>query len=152
GRGSVLRSILRRAVRFGWQQFGQREPFIWKLVPALVEHMGKAYPELTVNPGRVAEIIKGEEDDFLRTIERGLSLFEEAAGRARGAGNKVGGKDIFDLYTTYGFPPDLTRQMAGEQGLSLDEGSYKDLMEEHGRKSRGSATVQQVALNVSGGL
>src|SRR5262249_47606990 len=105
-----------------------------------------------VNPGRVAEIIKGEEADFLRTIERGLSLFEEAAGRARGSGGKVGGKDIFDLYTTYGFPPDLTRQMAGEQGLALDEGSYKDLMEEHGRKSRGKATEAQVALNVSGGL
>jgi alanyl-tRNA synthetase len=152
GRGSVLRSILRRAVRFGWQQFGQREPFIYKLVPALVEHMGKAYGELTVNPGRVAEIIKGEEGDFLRTIERGLSLFEEAAARGRQAGKHIAGQDIFDLYTTYGFPPDLTRQMASERSLALDEKGYDRLMEEHGQKSRGQALAQQVALNVSGGL
>jgi alanyl-tRNA synthetase len=152
GRGSVLRGILRRAVRFGWQQFGQREPFIWKLVPALVEHMGKAYPELTVNPGRVADIIKGEEADFLKTIERGLSLFEEAAGRARAAGGKISGKDVFDLYTTYGFPKDLTQQMACEQRLDVDEDDYRRLMVEHGEKSRGKATEAQVALNVSGGL
>ncbi len=152
GRGSVLRGILRRAVRFGWQQFGQREPFIFKLVPALVKEMGGAYPELTVNPGRVAEVIKGEEADFLRTIERGLSLFEEAARGAEGHGKRVGGKAIFDLYTTYGFPPDLTRQMAQERGLTLDQAGYERLMGEHEEKSRGQATVKQVALNVSGGL
>ncbi len=74
GRGAVLRSVLRRAFRFGYQRFGQREPFIYKLVPALVEHMGGAYPELKTNPGRVQDVIKGEEADFLRTIERGLVL------------------------------------------------------------------------------
>src|SRR5207302_146899 len=68
GRGSVIRSVLRRAVRFGYQRFGQREPFIHKLVPALVEHMGGAFPELTTKPDRVKEIIRGEEADFLRTI------------------------------------------------------------------------------------
>src|SRR5437867_2128612 len=82
GRGSVMRSILRRAVRFGWQCFGQREPFIYQLVPALVAHMGGAYPELKNNPARTANVIKTEEADFLRTIERGLSLFEDAAWRA----------------------------------------------------------------------
>jgi alanyl-tRNA synthetase len=152
GRGSVIRGILRRAVRFGWQQFGQREPFIYKLVPVLVEHMGKAYPELTVNPGRVAEVIEDEEADFLRTIERGLALFEDAARRAQQAKGRVSGKDIFDLHTTYGFPPDLTRQMAGEQSLTLDEKGYEKLMREHEEKSRGKGTAQQVALNVSGGL
>src|SRR5262249_33461054 len=88
GRGSVLRSILRRAVRFGWQVFEQREPFIYKLVPTLVEHMVNAYPELRTRPKRVADVIKGEEADFLRTIERGLSLFDEVANRARKTSNQ----------------------------------------------------------------
>src|SRR6516225_2735735 len=96
GRGSVLRSVLRRAVRFGWQCFNQREPFIYKLVPALVEHMGGAYPELKSNLGRVASVIKGEEADFLKTIERGMALFEKAAERAKKAGGMVSGKDMFD--------------------------------------------------------
>jgi alanyl-tRNA synthetase len=214
GRGSVIRGILRRGVRFGWQQFGQREPFIYKLVPVLVEHMGKAYPELTVNPGRVAEVIEGEEADFLRTIERGLTLFTESAvlavgreiGRVRGfpfdvtlradstgpdplswnnisvSMNDRTGKgiripipsdpgawpklisesckqapeipapEVFDLHTTYGFPPDLTRQMAQERGLTVDTAGYERLMREHEKKSRGKGTARQVALNVSGGL
>jgi alanyl-tRNA synthetase len=152
GRGSVLRGVLRRAVRFGWQQFEQREPFIYKLVPVLVEHMGKAYPELTVNPGRVGEIIKGEEADFLRTIERGLSLFEEAAQQAQQNGGRISGKDTFDLHTTYGFPPDLTRQMAQERNLDVDTPDYERRMREHEEKSRGQGVTGQVALNVSGGL
>jgi alanyl-tRNA synthetase len=131
GRGSVMRSVLRRAVRFGWQQFEQREPFIYKLVPVLVDHMGGAFPELKVNPGRVAEIIKGEEADFLRTIERGLALYEDAAERAQKRGVPISGQDTFDLYTTYGFPPDLTRQMAQERGLLVDTEGYERLMQEH---------------------
>jgi alanyl-tRNA synthetase len=130
GRGSVMRSVLRRAVRFGWQCFEQRQPFIYSLVPALVEHMGNAYPELKKDPKRVAEVIRGEEADFLRTIERGLSLFEKAAQRAKQTGT-ISGQDVFDLYTTYGFPPDLTRQMANERGLTIEEESYESLMEEH---------------------
>ena len=151
GRGSVMRSVLRRAVRFAWQCFEQREPFMYKLVPALVEHMGKAFPELNKNPGKVADVIKGEEADFLRTIERGLSLFEDAARRAKNT-TVVTGKDIFDLHTTYGFPPDLTRQMAQENGLKMDEAGYETLMREHEDKSRGQAVAQQVAIHVSGGL
>src|SRR5262249_51266016 len=83
GRGAVVRSVLRRAFRFGYQCFGQRQPFIWKLVPALVEHMGAAYPELRTNPGRVQDIIKDEEADFLRTIERGIELFEGYVARTK---------------------------------------------------------------------
>ena len=131
GRGSVMRSVLRRAVRFGWQRFDQREPFIYKLVPTLVEHMGAAFPELKINPRRVSAVIREEESDFLRTIERGLSLFEAAARRATTNGEKISGQDGFDLYTTYGFPFDLTRQMASERGLDIDEDSYKQLMEKH---------------------
>jgi alanyl-tRNA synthetase len=156
GRGAVLRSVLRRAFRFGYQRFEQREPFIWKLVPAVVEHMGNAYSELRKNPARVQDIIKGEETDFLRTIERGLALFEEASTQASDrrepAGGVIPGKAIFDLHTTYGFPPDLTRQMAQERGLSTDMEGYEQAMREHEEKSRAKKTEVQVALNVSGGL
>jgi alanyl-tRNA synthetase len=156
GRGAVIRSVLRRAFRFGYQYFGQREPFVYKLVPALVGHMGGAYPELKKNPERVQEVIKGEEADFLRTIERGLSLFEEAAreasGRREPAGGTISGKAIFDLHATYGFPPDLTAQMASERKLTVDMAGYQKEMADHEEKSRGKKTEAHVALNVSGGL
>jgi alanyl-tRNA synthetase len=151
GRGSVMRSVLRRAVRFGWQCFNQREPFIYKLVPVLVEHMGDAFPELRKNPGRTAEIIKGEEADFLRTIERGLSLFEQASEQA-GSGGVMSGEAIFNLYTTYGFPPDLTRQMAQERRQTLDEEGFAQRMKQHEETSRGQTAGQQTALHVSGSL
>jgi len=152
GRGAVVRSVLRRAFRFGYQRFNQREPFLFKLVPALVEHMGRAYPELLVNPERVQDVIRGEEGDFLRTIERGLTLFNEAAQQAQKMGGLIKGTAIFDLHTTYGFPPDLTRQMAQENNLSVDMARYEEEMREHERKSRGKAAAGQIALNVSGGL
>jgi alanyl-tRNA synthetase len=161
GRGAVLRSVLRRAFRFGYQCFSQRDPFIWKLVPALVAHMGDAYPELVRNPARVQDVIKGEEADFLKTIERGLSLFEQAVSNATflpdltGAPEQYGkitGDVVFDLHTTFGFPPDLTRQMAQEAGLPIDEEEYQRLLREHEEKSRGKKTESQFALNVSGGL
>src|SRR5947209_1886650 len=146
GRGAVMRSVLRRAVRFGYQRFGQREPFVWKLVPALVAHMGGAFPELKSNPARVQDVIRGEEADFLRTIERGLALFDEAAQRASKAGAPVSADDVFHLHTTYGFPPDLTQQMAQERSLMVDTDGYKHLLREHEDRSRGKATAAQVAL------
>ena len=153
GRGSVLRSILRRAVRFGWQCFGQREPFLFKLVPTVISHMGGAFPELKNHPAKVAEVIQGEEADFLRTIERGLSLFEEAAERARSVQfTMVAGDDVFNLYTTFGFPPDLTRQMAQERGLTIDEAGFLARMKEHEEISRGKDVVKVEALKVSGQL
>ncbi len=203
GRGSVMRSVLRRAVRFGWQCFEQREPFIYKLVPALVEHMGGAFPELRKNPQRVAEVIQQEEVDFLRTIERGLERFDRsillaaaiALGQEKGlevlrplSASAVGttllckdtqgralefrprrsellalmerasegqlivpGKDAFDLYSTYGFPPDLTRQMAQERRFAVDIEGYERLMREHEDKSRGQVGGH-MPLFVSGAL
>jgi alanyl-tRNA synthetase len=149
GRGSVIRSVLRRAVRFGYQRFGQREPFIYKLVPALVEHMGGAFPELKSNPARVQDVIREEEADFLKVIERGLSLFQKAAQQARDRGGVISGKAVFNLYTTHGFPPDLTRQMAQELDLRLDEEGYQTLWEQFTGQS-GGTKVSQVALNVTG--
>jgi alanyl-tRNA synthetase len=152
GRGSVLRSVLRRAVRFGWQCFEQRQPFIYRLVPTLVKHMGQAYPELKRNPDRVAQVIQREEADFLRTIGRGLSEFEEAAERAQAGERIIRAEDVFKLYTERGFPADLTRQMAQERGLCVDEQGYERLMKEHEAISRAEHAQGQATLTVKGTL
>jgi alanyl-tRNA synthetase len=122
--------------------------------------MGGAFSELKNNPTRVAKVIETEEADFLRTIQRGLILFSEAVQRAKKLSDLSGspryavikGIDVFELHTTYGFPPDLTRQMALEQGLGIELEEYEKLMREHEEKSRGQALAQQIALNISGGL
>jgi alanyl-tRNA synthetase len=131
GRGYVLRRILRRAVRFGRQQLELREPFLHKLVPVVVDAMGGAFPELKNNPGHVAEIIREEEVGFGKTLDRGIALFEEAAGRARD--NRISGHGAFRLHDTYGFPIDLTRIMAEERGMTVDLQGYEQFME-HARE------------------
>jgi len=141
GRGYVLRRILRRAVRMVRQNFGVREPMLCELVPAVVESLGDAFPELRSDPGRVARIIADEEESFLRTLDRGMELFAEAAERARGGGNRITADDTFRLHDTYGFPVDLTRVMAEEQGLSVDETGYETLMEEARERSRRTGDV-----------
>jgi alanyl-tRNA synthetase len=128
GRGYVLRRILRRAVRFGRQQLELKDPFLHTLVPVVVEAMGGAFPELKTDPRRVAEIIKDEEVSFGRTLDRGIALFGEAAERARG--KTISGEDAFKLHDTFGFPVDLTRIMAEERGMSVDEKRYEELMEQ----------------------
>src|SRR3954453_3745736 len=135
GRGYVLRRILRRAVRFGRQQLGLKEPFLHTLVPVVVEAMGGAFPELKKNPGRVSEIIKEEEVSFGRTLDRGIALFDEAASRARA--KVVNGEDAFKLHDTYGFPIDLTKIMAAERGMTVDEAEYERLMEAARERARG---------------
>jgi alanyl-tRNA synthetase len=133
GRGSVLRGIIRRAGRFGWQQLGLHQPFLYSLVPVVVDTMGEAFPELRKDPKRVMEIVRDEEETFGRTLERGLELFADAASRA--GDSVISGRDMFELHTTYGFFPDLTRVMAREKGLSVDEAGYKKLFEEFQEQS-----------------
>jgi alanyl-tRNA synthetase len=152
GRGAVLRSVLRRAFRFGYQCFELRRPFLESLVVDVVDQMGGVYPELVENLHRVIQVINGEELDFLRTIERGLIVYKHAAERARQEGRKFSGKAVFDLQATHGFPPDLTRQMTQEDKLTIDEEDYQRRWEEHERISRTKKGESQVALNVSGGL
>jgi alanyl-tRNA synthetase len=130
GRGYVLRSILRRAERYGWQQFGTKQPFLHELVPTVVDQMGGVFPELKQNPRRVAEMIRDEETGFLRTLDRGLKLFQKAADRARSAGGVIIGKDAFDLHTEQGLFIDITEQMAGEAGLRVDRDEYQRLFDE----------------------
>src|SRR6516225_167941 len=102
-RDAVLRSVIRRAVRFGYQYFDLREPFVYKLVPVVVEQMGGAFPELKANPKQTAEILRTEEAEFLKTIQRGLSHFAEAVERGKARGGVINGVDAANLHTTYGF-------------------------------------------------
>ena len=148
GRGYVLRRILRRAVRFGRQVLSAKPGFFADLVPVVVENFGGFFPELKKNPQRVADIIREEEESFGKTLERGLKLFDEAGHRAAeahraGRGHKdfavVSAEDAFKLHDTYGFPVDLTIQMAEERGMKVDVPGYEKLMDEAKDKARAGA-------------
>src|SRR5262249_20735692 len=110
GRGAGGRSVLRRGFPFGYQRFEHARPVLYRLVPVLVNQMGGVFPELKFRAGQAQDVIRGEEVDFLKTIERGLKLFQEAAERARPNRNVISGKDVFDLHTTYGLYIDITEQ------------------------------------------
>ena len=129
-RGYVLRSVLRRAERYGRQYLGFKEPFLYKLCAIVVQTMGDVFPELRAKPEAVAKIIHEEEEAFLRTMERGMKLFQEVADRTISAGSKtIPASDVFDLHTTYGFFADITAQMASEVGLTIDFNGYQTLLE-----------------------
>ncbi|WP_020471592.1 alanine--tRNA ligase [Zavarzinella formosa] len=130
GRGSVIRSILRRAALFGWLDFGMREPFVHLLVPAVVANFGEAFPELKRDPKKVAAVILDEEKSFLRTIERGLKLYQTAAEKAQKAGGVISAKEAFDLHTEQGFFIDITAKLAADGGLTVDRAGYDKLFEQ----------------------
>ncbi len=139
GRNYVLRRILRRAERYGRQYLGTTRPFLCELVPAVVGAMGEVFPELRRDPNRVANLIRDDEVSFIRTLDRGIKLFEEAAQRARQRGtNVVSGEDAFQLHDTYGVYIDITEQMASEAGLTVDRGGYERAMEEAKNRARGA--------------
>jgi alanyl-tRNA synthetase len=141
GRGSVLRRVLRRAERYGRQYFGTTKPFLCDLVPAVVAAMGEAFPELNRQPDKVAAAIADEEEGFLRTLDRGMKLFHEAAERTKASGRtQISGVDAFTLQDTYGVYLDITQQMAGEVGLTVDVDGFEEarhkarLIAQQGRK------------------
>jgi alanyl-tRNA synthetase len=139
GRNYVLRRILRRAERYGRQYLGTTKPFLCELVPAVVATMSHAFPELQRDPGRVAELIRTDEESFIRTLDRGIKLFQEAAARARQEGkNVLSGKDAFQLHDTYGVYIDITEQMAAEAGLAVDRAGYEREMDEAKKRARGA--------------
>ncbi len=152
GRDYVLRRILRRAERYGVQHLGTQEPFLHRLVPVVVEQMGEVFPELRRDPQRVAAQIEAEEAAFLRTLHRGLRLFDKIAAETRQAGRTViSGEDAFRLHDTYGLFIDITQQMAAEQGLTVDEAGFRQAMEQARAKAReGSKKV--VVSAISGDL
>ena len=139
GRNYVLRRVLRRAERYGRQYLGANKPFLCDLVPSVVGVMGDAFPELKKDPQRVVSIVRVEEESFVRTLDRGIRLFQDASTRAKQSGaKKISGSDAFLLHDTYGVYIDITEQMAQEAGLEVDRDAYEQLMQEARRKARGA--------------
>ena len=120
--GYVIRRILRRAVRYGYTFLGQREAFMYKLVPQLIADMGEAYPELVKQEGQITPVIKSEEDSFLRTLDKGITLLDKLMKEAKG--KEISGVDVFTLKDTYGFPLDLTQLILSENGFTTNEEEY----------------------------
>ncbi len=136
GRGYVLRRIIRRAIRHG-HKLGLREPFFFKLVAALSEVMGEAYPELVKAQPQVERVLKQEEERFAETLDHGMSILEEAVTTL--SGKEIAGKTVFKLYDTYGFPVDLTADIARERGLTLDMKGFEQEMEAQRERARAAS-------------
>ncbi len=134
GRGYVLRRILRRAVRYS-RKLGQHEPVLYKLVATLSQAMGEVFPELVERRSAIEQIIRAEEENFLLTLDRGIEIFNEFAQKAKSS-KVISGEDAFKLYDTYGFPLDLTRLMAQEIGLSVDELGFENQMQAQKERAR----------------
>ena len=133
GRGYVLRRIIRRAVRHGYQ-LGGETPFFYKLVQALVDEMGDAYPELRDKQAAIESALKKEELRFAETLDQGLKIFEQKT--ADLTGDVVPGEVVFMLYDTYGFPADLTADVARERKLTIDQAGFEALMEQQRERAR----------------
>ncbi len=137
GRGFVLRRILRRAVRYGWQYLGLKRPFLCELAPTVVDVMSEAFPSLAGGVARVVDALREEEESFGRTLDRGIALFNDAAEQAAHDHHReIRGEDAFKLHDTFGFPIDLTQIMAQERGLSVDIGEYERRMDEARQRAR----------------
>jgi len=136
GRGYVLRRIMRRAMRHA-ELLGAKAPIMWKLVPALTREMGQAYPELLRAEALITETLKLEETRFRHTLERGLSILDEASKTLK-HGDMFDGETAFTLYDTYGFPLDLTQDALKGRGIGVDIASFTDAMERQREKARAS--------------
>ncbi|MEJ2739653.1 MAG: alanine--tRNA ligase, partial [Dehalococcoidia bacterium] len=136
GRGYVLRRLLRKASFFG-RKLGIDEPFVSRIADVVVRNMGHIYPELVANRDFVREIIMAEEEKFISTLDAGINLVEKAISEVTRSGEKViSGKEVFRLYDTYGFPPELTGEIAGENGLSIDLDGFEVEMENQRTRAR----------------
>lgn len=136
GRGYVLRRILRRASRFA-RKLDAHDPFIYKLVPTLIEIMGDVFPELSQGQKQIEKVIKAEEEAFGETLDRGLEIFDSIIKKLKKENsNIISGEDAFKLYDTYGFPIDLTDLMAREQNMKVDHERFNQLMEKQRARSR----------------
>ncbi len=133
GRGYVLRRIIRRAVRYGYKM-GIQDLFFYKMVDPLTDIMGAAYPELQKNKAMITQVIKQEEQQFARTLEHGMKVMDDAL--AELSGKIIPGDLLFKLYDTYGFPPDLTEDVAQERGLTIDFQGFEACMEQQKEMSR----------------
>lgn len=139
GRSYVLRMILRRALRHG-KILGMELPFLYKLVDVIVQYYGEAYPELVANKQKIIDTIKKEEERFAKTLDRGYKLLEEFIS----AKKDIDGESAFKLYDTFGFPYELTKEIAQENGLNVDEAGFKAAMQE--QKDRAKAAAEKISV------
>jgi alanyl-tRNA synthetase len=130
GRGYVLRRVIRRAAQHGLR-IGMETPFLAGLADAVIEQIGDAYPELVQHRKEIADVLSAEEEQFAKTLERGMKLFEDAAAKG-----DISGEDAFTLQATYGFPIELTQELARERGLGMNDEEYTRYMEQHREISR----------------
>jgi alanyl-tRNA synthetase len=143
GRGYVVRRILRAAARDG-MTIGQKKPFLYKLVPAVINIMKNAYPDLPEKEQHIVRIVKSEETKFLETVDAGMDLLDENIKRLSKSGQKVfPGEEAFKLYDTYGFPIDLTKSILAEKGFQLDMKSYQEAMKGQRERARAFSQIAQ---------
>ena len=141
--GYVIRRILRRAVRYAYTFLGQKEAFLFKLLPVLVQEMGDAFPELKAQQELIGRVIKEEEDSFLRTLERGINLLNGAMDELKAHGKtELDGAAAFRLFDTYGFPLDLTELICRENGYSVNEEQFNAEMQKQKERARNAAQVE----------
>ena len=141
--GYVIRRILRRAVRYAYTFLDQKKAFMYRLVDTLIDNMGEAYPELPAQRDLIIKVIKEEEDAFLRTLENGIRLLDDAAKAAKAEGKtSISGKQAFTLYDTYGFPLDLTLLILKDYGMTIDQAEFDSEMAAQKARARSAAAVE----------
>ena len=141
--GYVIRRILRRAVRYAYTFLGQKESFLFKLVPVLVSEMGGAFPELAAQRELITKVIKEEEESFLRTLSNGINMLNNAIEEVKAAGKtELDGTQAFRLFDTYGFPLDLTELICRESGITVDEKQFEAEMQKQKERARNAAAVE----------
>lgn len=146
GAGYVIRRILRRAIRYGFTFLDKKEPFIFRLTDTLVKQMGTAFPELVSEKNLITNVIREEEQSFLRTLDQGLVLLENMITTAKG--NEISGQKVFELYDTYGFPKDLTGLILRERGYSYNESEFDSELQKQKERSRAAGKVETGDWNV----
>jgi alanyl-tRNA synthetase len=140
GAGYVIRRILRRAVRYAFSFLNVKEPFMWQLVAVLEREMGKFFPELKSQRGLIENVIREEEEAFLRTLERGIVLIDSVIKESKS--DVIDGKKAFELYDTFGFPIDLTRLILSESGKTVDEAAFHEELEKQKTRSRQATAIE----------
>ncbi len=141
--GYVIRRILRRAVRYGYTFLGQKESFLYKLMPTLVREMGDAYPELKAQQELIMKVMKEEEDAFLRTLDNGIKLLSQIISDTKNEGKtEIPGDKAFTLFDTFGFPLDLTELICRESGMTVDEKGFEVEMQKQKQRARNAAQVE----------
>lgn len=138
GAGYVIRRILRRAVRYGFSFLDLKSPFLYQLIPAMIESLGHQFEELTQQQELIEKVIQEEEQSFLRTLDKGISLFDNYKVRS----NAIDGAFAFELYDTYGFPIDLTELLAAEKGMKVNMSEFQEKLQEQKERSRSASKIE----------